>query len=205
MIRQCPHCHADLGPFESRDGCLTCQGVRVSRISDRAVQLLEAADQALPYWDIARLLRAGGHEVWKPSLTATLGTDRRFCWAGRGIYGLFRHGFPPGARELAGVGGLYLHAADRVLSLSELDFILKFVGYRYQEVSLRNALWRGLYLRLYKNDFGDTWCGSPRAESRQRTAAGIMGLKRGPAFRAVIDRLANQVELALDERSRRIS
>ena len=61
-----------------------------------ASRLLEESDQPLAYWDIERLLRASGHEVWEPSLKATLGADRTFCWAGRGIYGLFRHGFLPG-------------------------------------------------------------------------------------------------------------
>ena len=142
VIARCSRCGADLGPWEDRHGCSKCHGLPGYTIAEWALRLLEESEQPLAYWDIGRLLRASGREVWEPSLKATLGTDRRFCWAGRGIYGLFRHGFLPGVRDLARVGGIYLHAADRRLAFTELDFVLKFAGYRYQELSLRNALWR---------------------------------------------------------------
>jgi hypothetical protein len=173
-------------------------------IADRAVRLLEETEQALAYWDVRRLLRSNGREVWEPSLKSTLGTDRRFCWAGRGIYGLFRHGFLPGVRDLTRVGGIYLHAADARLTVAELDFVLKFAGYRYQELSLRNALWRGVGLGLYRNESWESWSGSRDSVSRQREAARAMGLRRGPFFSAIIERVTAQVDAALLERDRRL-
>jgi hypothetical protein len=204
VIPQCSQCGADLGPWENRRGCWKCHGSYGYSIADWASRLLEESDQPLPYWDIARLLRANGREVWEPSLKAILGTDRTFCWAGRGIYGLFRHGFLPGVRDLARVGGIYLHAADRRLTLAELDFVLKFAGYRYQELSLRNALWREVGLGLYRNESADSWSGS-RDSASERTAARAMELPRGEFSRAIIDRVAHQVEIALGERRRRLA
>jgi hypothetical protein len=137
------------------------------------------------------------------TLKASLATDRRLCWAGRGIYGLFRHGLLPGVRDLARVGGIYLHASDRELRLEELEFVLKFIGYRFQQQSLRNALWRGLYLGIHANETWDSWSGSRESERRQREAARAVGMTRVPLFRAIIERASTQVETALAERTRR--
>jgi hypothetical protein len=204
VIRKCPRCGAELGPWESPGGCLKHQSVPGRAIAERALRLLEEADQALPYWDIGRLLRASGRDVYEPSLKAQLATDRRFCWAGRGIYGLFRHGFVPGVRDLARVGGIYLHAAGRPLTVAELDFILKFVRYRYQELSLRNALWRGTGLGIYRSESAESWSAARDSKSGQREVARAMGMRRGPIFREIVERTTVQVEAALCERERRL-
>jgi hypothetical protein len=179
------------------------QSVPGRTIADRALRVLEEADQALPYWDIGRLLRASGRDVYEPSLKTQLATDLRFCWAGRGVYGLFRHGFLPGVRDLARVGGTYLHAAGLPLTVAELDFILKFVGYRYQELSLRSALWRGYGLGIYRAESAESWSARD-SESGQREVARAMGMRRGPIFREIVDRTTAQVEAALCERERRL-
>jgi hypothetical protein len=206
VIPKCPSCGVELGPWEDHR-CIKCGGgYSYWTIGDRAVRLLEESDQALAHWDVRRLLRAQGHPIWQPTVTATLGTDRRFCWAGRGIYGLYRHGFLPGVRDLARVGGIYLHAADRRLTLAELDFVLKFVGYRYQEVSLRNALRREAGLGLYKQEWFDTWAGIRASDRQRREAARAIGLLGRPAIvESIIDRAARQVDDALDERERRLT
>lgn len=209
MIRKCPRCGAELGPWESPRGCLKHQSALgyknpADTIADRAVRLLEGVDQALPYWDVGRLLRADGSDVYEPSLMTQLGADLRFCWAGRGIYGLFRHGFLPAVRDLAGVGAVYLHAADCSLTLAELDFILKFVGYRYQEMSLRSALWRGVWrLGIYESEPTESWRAKDSA-SRQPKVAHVMKMRRGSSFDAIIERAETQVEAALRERERRL-
>lgn len=204
MIPTCPICGAELGPWESELGCLTCRGVWAYTVADRCLKLIEEVDKPLPYWDFGRLLGANGRSVWEPTLKATLATDRRLCWAGRGVYGLYRHGLLPGVRDLARVGGIYLHASDRKLTLEQLEFVLKFVGYRFQQLSLRNALWRGLDLGIYANEGYYSWRGSRDSERRQREAARAMGMTRGPLFRAIIDRTSAQVETALSERERRL-
>jgi hypothetical protein len=150
-------------------------------------------------------LRANGRNVYESSLKTQLAADRRFCWAGRGVYGLFRHGLLPGVRDLARVGGIYLHVADRRLTLTELDFILKSVGYRYRELSLYNALWRGIGLGIYRNESAESWSGSRDSVLQQREAARSMGIRRGPAFKAIVERAVEQVEEALIERERRLS
>jgi hypothetical protein len=183
---------------------LKCQSVSSRTIAERALRVLEEADQALPYWDIGRLLRASGCDIYEPSLKTQLATDRRFCWAGRGIYGLFRHGFLPSVRDLARVGGTYLHAAGRPLTVTELDFILKFVGYRYQELSLRNALWRGAGLGIYRSESAESWSAARDSKSGQREVARAMGMRRGPIFREIVERTTAQVEEALCERERRL-
>lgn len=42
----------------------------------------------------------GYHFGQQQIANTTLATDRRFCWAGQGIYGLYRHGPLPGPRNL---------------------------------------------------------------------------------------------------------
>lgn len=113
MIPKCPICGVELGPWEDADGCLSCRGRRPWSIADRAVTILEQVDHPLPYWDIRRLMEANGaRRVYEASLKSQLATDRRMCWAGRGNYGLFRHGLIPWVRDLSRAGGVYLHAAD---------------------------------------------------------------------------------------------
>jgi hypothetical protein len=90
------------------------------------------------------------------------------------------------------------------LTLAELDFVLKFAGYRYQELSLRNALWREVGLGLYRNESVDSWTGSRDSDS-EREAARAMELPRGEFSRAIIDRVAYQIDAGLGERRRRLA
>jgi hypothetical protein len=82
------------------------------------------------------------HHLFLDSATAiaTLATDPRFCWAGRGVYGLYRHGPLPGPRNLEQAARLILIAAGRKLTQPMVDFCLKQLGYRYNVASLRNAV-----------------------------------------------------------------
>ena len=57
--------------------------------------------------------RSYGNELWE---------------AGRDVNGLFQHGLLPNVRDLVRVGGAYLHASDRELTLEQLEFVLKFVA-----------------------------------------------------------------------------
>lgn len=203
MIPFCPHCGAQLGPWENARGCLTCRRSSAYTIADRAVSLMERMDQPLPYWDIKRLLRENGRDVWEPSLKSVLATDRRMCWAGAGTYGLFRHGLLPGVRNLSLVGGVYLHAGECTLGVYELEFVLKFVGYTFRDLSLRFALQRGLDLGIYRSKDIALFTPTERSAASQTEAARALGLPRGALFDAVVKRAAGQVSAALDEMNRR--
>lgn len=76
------------------------------------------------------------------------------------------------------------------LTVPDLDFVLEFAGYRFQKLSLRNALWRGLSLGTYKNESYESWSSSRDSEGRQREVARAMGMTRGRLFREIIDRLS---------------
>src|SRR5438477_118351 len=95
MSARCRRCEAELGPWEGRM-CLKCSspghtGRRLS-LADLALIALERADAPLSVYDISRTIqRDSGTQVHRGSLMVNLSDDRRFCWAGKGLYGLYRH------------------------------------------------------------------------------------------------------------------
>jgi hypothetical protein len=194
-------CGVDLGPWEDGRGCLSCGGEPPWSIADRAVRILEQVDHPLPYWDIHRLMQANGApRVYEASLKSQLASDKRMCWAGRGSYGLFRHGLLPGVRDLSRVAGIYLHAADAELNLVQLSFVMRHVGFRFRDISLRSALWRGIDLGIYWGTDVSSWRGYRHAGA---AAARAMGLRGGPLFYAIDERTTKQVEDGLRELERR--
>jgi hypothetical protein len=204
VIPTCRRCGVDLGPWEAAEGCITCRGCKPRSIADRALAVLEQIDQPLPYWDVRRLMQVdGAHRVHEASLKAVLATDKRMCWAGPGTYGLFRHGLLPWVRDLSRVGGIYLHAADSELNLVQLAFVLRHVGYAFREISLRSALWRGLDLGIYRAEGVSSWSSARDSVPRQQRAAREIGLRRGPLFYSIVDRVTQQVEDGLRELERR--
>ena len=144
MIRVCIACGADLGPWEA-PSCLSCQFNALLSWpianSDAGVRILEREGGPLSIYDIQRgIRREFGKEVLRGSLTVSLSLDPRFCWAGKGLYGLYRHRLVPGPRNLAGVAKFFLYSFSDVLPLKHLSFLMKYVGYRFQDQSLVNAL-----------------------------------------------------------------
>lgn len=144
MIRACKVCGAELGPWEA-SSCLSCQGNTASiwsmANSDAGVRVLEREDAPLTVYDIQRgIRREFGKEVLRGSLAVSLSVDPRFCWAGKGLYGLYRHKLVPGPRNLAGIAKFFLYTYGDALALQQLSFVMKYVGYRYQDQSLVNAL-----------------------------------------------------------------
>ena len=148
----CPDCGSELGPWEAR----TCLSHRPGRpagdgtghldgltIADLAVMVLEREQSPVSTYDVQRSIgRALGRPVLPQSVTAVMGADHRFCWSGKGIYGLFRHDRIPRVRTLSGVSRVILAVHAEPLRLSELSFVLKWAGYRFQDVSLEAALLR---------------------------------------------------------------
>jgi hypothetical protein len=140
MISRCPWCGLELGPWEDL-ACLSCAQPNQANIADLSVYVLERERKPLTAYDIARMiLRDFGRDVNQRSVSVSLSADRRFCWGGKGIYGLFRHGLLPGPRNLAELSELVLYAYRQPLRVEVLAFALKDIGYRYQTQSLRNAI-----------------------------------------------------------------
>src|SRR5690349_5377825 len=100
MIRTCNRCRSELGPWED-DNCLKCDSFSpsFSSIADLAVLVLEQQAGAITPYDIRRMIiREFNREIIPGSLAVILSSDKRFCWAGKSIYGLFRHRLLPGPR-----------------------------------------------------------------------------------------------------------
>jgi hypothetical protein len=103
--------------------------------------VLERENRILSAYDIVRgASRDFSREISRPSLAVTLSNDLRFCWAGRGLYGLFRNRLVPGPRNLQGVGSLFVFAIAGPLTLQQLAFAMRWCGYRFADFSLLNAL-----------------------------------------------------------------
>ena len=214
MIAPCPHCRAILGPWEDQNGCQSCNGRPVRSIADRSIAVIEHSDVPLAWWDVKRALDREPRPPVRPSTASqVLADDLRACWGGRGIYGLYRHGLLPGVRDLGRAASVYIHAADRPLSLDEIRFILRHAGYRFAPGSLEPALWRvndlGMFVTAHGCDSSGIWrvhwVGSRANLRHQRAIATALRLgRRGPDMRAIVARAANQAEKALTDRALRL-
>ncbi len=142
-MHSCPSCGVELSPWEG-DHCMGCSVTRpVGRLSnaDPAVLVLEQEASPVTTYDVARGIRRElGWTVTKASLTVSLSSDHRICWAGRNLYDLLRHGIFPGSRNLAGVAKLFLYSHAKPLDGELLWFVMHCAGYRFRPASLRNAL-----------------------------------------------------------------
>jgi hypothetical protein len=183
-------------------------------IADQAVAELEMSDAPLAYWDVKRALdqHASPHEHRPATVNQALANDLRACWAGRGIYGLYRHGLLPGVRDLGRTAAVYIHAADRGFTFDELYFTLRDIGYRFSPNSLQPALWRVDDLGIFRNTGGWNdgewkvqWRGERDNVVAERAVARAMCFeRRGRTLYSVLDRAAGQVDAALAERQRRL-
>ena len=204
MIGNCSYCGALLGPAESMYGCLTCRGARDGSNQDDIVAVLERSDVPLPHWDIKRLIdRERRYPIHNGSLLVWVSQDRRACWGGRGIYGLYRHGLLPGVRDLGAAAAVFLYATDLSLDSSQLWFALKHSGYRSEEASIYYALRRAESQGLAARTGGGRWRRPTREalpEARVKRLLGVVGQD----FSAVIARTTAQLEEALAERQRRL-
>src|SRR5688572_12465977 len=128
MIVSCEHCGAERGPWEQGLCPVQAARPRALTVPDLAVGALEYSDHALTLYDIARSIRRDfGVTVNPATLQVSISNDPRFCWAGKGLYGLYRHGLIPGPRSLAGVARVFLFSHGP-LTHDELEFVMKAGG-----------------------------------------------------------------------------
>jgi hypothetical protein len=144
-----------------------------------------------------------GHRITAASANVTL-TDPRFCWAGQGIYGLYRHGPLPGPRSLEPAARLVLTAAGHPMTMETIDYCLKALGYRYNSGSLRNAVSRSYKI---KYRWVDGLYDHPRGEAAERELRGeirVVPPRHRAAWEFLRDRLACSIEDALGIRTARL-
>ena len=155
----CPVCGAELGPNEGSSCLHHTPFVWRPSIADLAVCALEVEPRPITIYDAQRSIeRTTGRQIHPPSINSVMGTDRRFCWAGKGTYGLFRHGLLPGPRNIGDVAVLLILSYRQPLLFDELTFVMKWSGYRFQDPSLANwARWGTLsqnYGRSPRGEYG---------------------------------------------------
>ena len=182
---------------------MTCSRHAATSIADRAISVLEKSDRPLAYWDIKRMLdRGSANPVNERTLLAQLGADRRACWGGSGIYGLYRHGLLPGARGLYSVGPVFIYSSNEPLLMEELCFVARQVGYTFADASLSNAVIRSH--APIRQDSAGRWCAGSKDPSTERYIAMLLELKPGPQFDLIIQRASAQARAALRELVRRL-
>lgn len=197
----CSVCGAELGPWEGRR-CLSCATPEAERGIGNgiaAIRVLERANGPLSVYDISRGIRRDLNlDVPLSSLNVALALDRRFCWAGRGLYGLYRHGLFPGPRNLTGVARLFLYASECPLSVDALRFAMQQAGYRLHRQSLYGVLERDRFVGWSSNGYRIV---QGTGVKRQLIAAGT---GKGPvSFTRCVEKCRSQMAAALMEYSRR--
>ncbi|MGW1595494.1 hypothetical protein [Streptomyces sp. NPDC002343] len=142
----CRVCGARLSAWEKKR--CGCGGPRWASRPEILYAIACSVRSPLHVRDFVRLAqRDHGCEIAVPSATAVLSPDRRFCWAGQGMYSLYRHGPLPGPRSLEGVSRLVLLATGEPMTVDALDYCLKRLGYRYNVASLKNAIRNSAWIR----------------------------------------------------------
>jgi hypothetical protein len=196
-------CSAEHGPWESEP----CPASRREQggwftNADAAVYVLETGPGPLTVYDIQRgIRREFGWAPSKASLNVSLANDRRCCWGGRGIYGLYRHGLIPGPRRLADVGRFLLFVADGPLEAPALEFAMKRMGYRFHRMSLAHALARADHIKWPGWDLC-TVDRSPIGAKRIRESIPVAPTQA--SFDFVVDRTRRALADALQERQHRL-
>jgi len=155
--------------------------------------------------DYVRLVdRDYGRVLSEPTANATLAPDPRFCWAGKGLYCLYRHGPLPGPRNLEAAARLALFAAGQPLTIDALDFTLKRLGYRYNAASLGNAINRSRRITWRRSDGRWDHPRGDAAEHDLRADVPAVPPRHRAAWQAILDRLGEHIHTALIDRESRL-
>jgi hypothetical protein len=158
--------------------------------------------------DVARFVTDFGYGNPGNSLSVALSQDKRFCWAGRGLYGLARHRLIPGVRTLAEAAYVALLAAPRSLYAEEVDFILEQLNFRFNRDSLIHHL-RGYTANRWDLKFKTRdrrLYVSAGRDARHEFNRMIQVCPQHNEFDSLIDKvLKPQVNQALTERTSRLT
>lgn len=219
-MMRCSRCDAEVSAWEKREAehlgvtpCW-CEGVPrgVSRtLSNVAYSELCHADllQPVKTHDVVRFVTPKYNGNPRYSINVALSKDKRFCWGGRALYGLARHGLIPGARSLADAAYAVLLAAPRQLHVEEVDFVLEQLSYRFNSDSLLHHLrgytsnrWRLEFQMDYRNR---VWVNTGR-DARHEYNACVLACPTHTGFDAWIeDDLAPKIAQILDDRTNRLA
>jgi len=220
MIR-CSRCNAEISAWEIREAerlgvtpCW-CTGVPsgVSRtLGNVAYSELCHPDISQPVktHDVIRFITPKYNGNPRSSINAALSQDKRFCWGGRALYGLSRHGLIPGVRSLAETAFAVLLSAPRPLYVEEVDFVLEQLNYRYNRDSLFHHLrghtenrWRLKFQMDYSSNRVSVNTGRD-VRHQYNAHVGVCPTQRG--FDSWIqDILEPRVQHALDDRIHRLA
>ncbi|MER7341451.1 hypothetical protein ABT403_26915 [Streptomyces sp. NPDC000075] len=154
--------------------------------------------------DLVRLAHHDhGQVIAEASAKVAVAADRRFCWSGSGIYGLYRHGPLPGPRNLEHVGRLVLATTGEPLTAAALEYCLKASGYRYNPASLKNALHQSAHIAplvdgRWTHPVGD------EAEHRLLREVRVVPPSRHREWPALRDALARRFRESLIKREARL-
>ncbi len=219
-MTRCLRCDAELSAWEARKAkelgvhpCW-CDGVppRTSRTLANIAyaELCHAGlTQPVRIHDIVRFVSQKYAGSPNSSINVALSQDKRFCWGGRALYGLARHGLIPGVRSLAEAAYAILLAASRELHVEELDFVLEQLNYRFNSESLVHHL-RGYTTNRWNlvfrvDPWNRVWVNTARA-ARHEFNTNVRVCPTHVAFdRWVEDVLAPKVECTLDDRTQRLA
>ncbi len=202
-LSACHACAAPLSAWEPNP--CACVIDRPHSNKDIAYFIATAAATPLHLRDFVRLADVDfSRTMSQPTANATIAPHPRFCWAGKGLYGLFRHGPLPGPRNLEQAARLLLTASDQPLTLEAVEFCLKKLNYRFSSPSLYNAVNRSPTIEWNWYDGHFRVPPAPERDSHLlRDIPVLPNNKQGqwPSLKAYI---AAGIEAALAERTARL-
>lgn len=204
----CSSCGAELGWAEP-DPCGSCVEPRRwnEPSTDRLYQVLCGLDlRPARIADLHRVARAesrdgvSDYSYSQNTANVYVPRDPRFCWAGRGIYGLTRDGLIAGPRKLTEVAALVMLAVDEPWSRVDLEFVMKRLGYRFQLQSLVNAMdYSPWFSRV---GWTGTFAVGRTQEDRRNYQRAIAVSCTFARFDADMEKLSGRVTDLLEERTR---
>jgi hypothetical protein len=198
----CPVCEAVLGPWE-RSRCSCSAAPRWVSAKEVLYAVACTTAQPLRIRDFTRLAEAQHGLLIRPaSASVALSSDYRFCWAGQGLYGLYRHGPLPGSRNLEQAARIILVAAGVPLTAVALDFVLKRRGYRFHPVSLTNALSRSRHISWRPDDGQWQHPTGEQAELSLRKAIPVVLPRQREQWQLIRDRIHAEIHIALADRQK---
>lgn len=168
-----------------------------------------ALTQPVKIHDVVRFVAPKYHGNPKYSINVALSSSKRFCWGGRGLYGLARHGLIPGARSLAEAAYAVLLAAPRELHVEEVDFVLEQLNYRFNRDSLLHHL-RGYTsnkwgLQFHIDYSNRVWVNSGRDARHEYNACVRTSPTHADFDSWIEDDLAPKVLAILNDRTNRLT